>query len=94
MNDEIVKTIIHLKDDKGWNNTHEIAGDFHCGTSYFVRKRYRLNEAPLVLTKNMDYPIPEQLACQDYEFILQKQMYVRIRKNGKKFAKHLYYEIV
>ena len=96
MANEIIKTVVHLTDEKGWTKTIDHNGDYYCGRTYRLRRRLRLSQEPIPITflEKSDHPSIENMGCKDYEFTLVDQLIQRIRKNGKKFAKHLYFEMV
>jgi len=87
----IEKTIIHLRDDKGWDKIEEIEGDWNCGRTYFVPKRPRLCDAPSLLSENPEPP--SQIDPRYYEFEMVKERFEPLDLNGKKVAKHLYFEM-
>ena len=91
----IEKTIVHLKDDKGWDKIEEMEGDWQCGHTYRMRRRARMSEAPCLITKyaDKDYPSSESMICRDYEFEFVKERFEMLDQKGKRVAKHLYFEM-
>ena len=88
----VIRTIIHLTDIKGWKAEEERPGDFHCGSTYRMRKRMRYRDAPLPIGKfsEVDYPAMDALKSMDYEFELEMEHYEPLFENY--YFKHLYFE--
>jgi hypothetical protein len=84
------KTIVHLRDDKGWEKEEERDGHWECGNTFRIRKYRRQFDIPELLTKNIEFPHLESLNSQDYVFELVKCCY---EDKDDYFVKHIYFEM-
>ena len=87
----IIKTIIHICDDKGWNKTEEIEGDWNCGKSHFIPKRASLVFKSLLPSKE---PYIGDILPKHYEFDLVKEYFEMFDEEEKTVVKHLYFEMI
>ncbi len=85
-----MKTFVHLKDDKGWEEVEEREGDWTCGSSYFVPKRVSAYE---VLSHQCDIPHPTEANQKYYEFEFRRERFEPLDEKGKTVAKHLFFEM-
>ena len=93
MNKEIVKTVVYLKDDKGWEQVLEFEGDKVYGNTYRIRRRSWKKEVPTMIPKfaEVDHPKDVGLVCRDYEFDLVNARWDDV--DDKKVEKHLWFEM-
>ena len=93
MNKEIVKTVVHLKDDKGWEQVLEFDGDKVYGNTYRIRRRSWKKDVPTLIPKfaEKDHPQDHGLVCRDYEFDLVNARWNDV--DDKKVEKHLWFEM-
>lgn len=81
----IIKTIVHLTDDKGWKKDESFEGEQIFGNIYRVRKFPK--DTISLISENLDVcPHPKDL---DYEFKLEKDVLEKFSLNY--FIKHLFY---
>ena len=88
MKNEVIKTVLHLTDDKGWTKEQELEGDWH-GRMWIVRK-YARKDATVPLTKMCYEPPAECLIRDDIEFEAHRTSYEKIAWHC--YLKHVYLE--
>ena len=88
MKHEIIKTIFHFTDDKGWNHQVEHEGNHPYMHTWRIPKRARMCDAPDLL--NTSEP-PKMPAMTVYEFELQRETFEHFALNY--YIKHIYYEM-
>jgi hypothetical protein len=89
MSREIIRTVYHFKDDKGWTYEMIAEGDICPHTLYRIPKRASMREAPKLLSND---PPSMPMPMKHYEFDLVRESYEHFSLFY--YIKHLFYEMV
>jgi len=84
---EVIVTIFHYKDDKGWEHDKRIEGDIIHHNVYRILKKSGMYNVPLINTEAPQIPSP----LEYYEFDFIKQSFEHFSLHY--YIKHFYYEM-
>lgn len=88
MSREVIRTVYHFKDDKGWEHENIVEGDIIAARSYRIPKRASMRDAPELLT-NEPPAMPQPMKY--YVFDLYKESYEHFSLFY--YIKHLFYDM-
>lgn len=88
MSREVIRTVYHFKDDKGWEHEKIVEGDIIPARIYRMARRASIMDFPEFLTN--DTPAKPQ-PMKYYEFDLCKESFERFSLHY--YIKHLFYEM-
>lgn len=90
---QIVSTVVHLKDLKGWEKVEYVQGNIE-RSRWFIRRRMTYRDIPFPITRfqQPDYPEPNALKTMEYEFELVDARMEPVDEKCLEAVKHLYFE--
>jgi len=87
MKNEVIVTIFHYKDDKGWEHEKRVEGDIIHHKVYRIPKKSSMGKTSLL--NNESPELPKQLEAYEFDFI--KESFEHFSLNY--YIKHFYYEM-
>lgn len=88
MKRKVIQTIVHLKDDKGWENEILFDGEYICGNIYRITKPNR--DLKMIALESIHEPEVQKM-IQYYEFNLEKSYFTQFSKGY--YIKHIFFQM-